>query len=193
MPKIVDAEAQRGEIRTAARRVFAVRGLRGTGLAHVAEEAGMARSSLYHYYPDKDALLADLVGDLLEEERQLFQGHLRGPGAPIERLERLARACAFAVPAWVEFGGLILDLRLADAKRLRGFFRTVRRDVADVIAEGQAAGSMAATPGADVIASLWIGALDGLLLQYFVDARALPDTGPLADALVAMTRRLVAP
>ncbi|HIE60581.1 MAG TPA: TetR family transcriptional regulator, partial [Microbacterium sp.] len=41
MPKIVDAEVQRDEIRDAARRVFAERGVRGTGLAPVAAAAGM--------------------------------------------------------------------------------------------------------------------------------------------------------
>ena len=67
MPKIVDARAQRGEIRRAARRVFSRRGVAGTGLAHVAEAAGMGRSSLYHYYADKASLLRDLVRDLLAE------------------------------------------------------------------------------------------------------------------------------
>ena len=192
MPKVVDPAIQREDIRSAARSVFARRGVRGTGLAHVAEAAGMARSSLYHYYPDKDSLLADLLQEMLEQERLLFRSQLRAEGTPIQRLEGLARACAAALPEWVDFGRLIMDLRLEDAKRLRNFFRELRRETAAVIAEGQADGSIATTPDAEVLASIWIGVIDGLLLQYFVDSRALPTQEPLAEALATITRRLVA-
>ena len=84
MPKVVDPTIQREDIRSAARSVFARRGVRGTGLAHVAEAAGMARSSLYHYYPDKDSLLADLLQEMLEQERLLFRSQLRAEGTPIQ-------------------------------------------------------------------------------------------------------------
>jgi AcrR family transcriptional regulator len=191
MPKRVDAPAQRSQIRAAARRVFARRGVRGTGLAHVAAAVGMGRSSLYHYYPDKQSLLSDMVAELLAQERLLFRRCLEAEGAPIERLESLARGCAALFPEWADFGRMIIDLRLEDAGRLRGFFREARRDTARVVAEGQRDGTIAREPAADVQASLLIGAMDGLLLQYFVDAQALPEPQALAESLVALTRRLV--
>jgi TetR/AcrR family fatty acid metabolism transcriptional regulator len=157
----------------------------------VAEEAGMARSSLYHYYPSKESLLAELVPEMLEQEMLLFRSHLTAEGEPVERLVALARASAAAIPQWSEFGRLILDLRLEDAKQLRGFFRDLRRETAAVIAEGQADGSIVAEPDAKAMASIWIGAIDGLLLQYFVDARDLPGRDALAEALAATTRRLL--
>jgi AcrR family transcriptional regulator len=193
VPKIVDATSQRDDIRNAARRVFAERGVRGTGLAHVAEAVGMGRSSLYHYYPDKDALLADMVGEMLRQERALFQSCLRGTGTPIERLERLARGCAALFPEWAAFGRVLMDLRLEDAAEMGGFFRAIRCDMAAVIAQGQADGSIAPTPDAEIQSSILIGAIDGLLLQYFIDADALPDPGDLAEALVEVTRRMVSP
>ncbi len=191
MPKVVDPAVQREEIRAAAREVFAARGVRGTGLVHVADAAGMGRSSLYHYYPDKDALLADMVGEMLEQEQRLFRACLAGEGTPLERLERLARACAALFPEWAVFGRAFLDLRLQDARELRGFFRALRADLAEVIAEGQAEGSMAEDPAAPVQASVLIGAIDGLLLQYFIDANALPEPDALAEDLVQIVRRLV--
>jgi AcrR family transcriptional regulator len=190
MPKIVDAEIQRNEIRDAARRVFAERGVRGTGLTHVADAVGMGRSSLYHYYPDKDSLLADLVRDMLAQERALFRACLRD-GTPLERLERLARACGALFPEWAAFGRLILDLRLEDTKPLKLYFRGLRRDLAAVIAEGQRDGSFSKELGADVCASMLIGAIDGLLLQYFVDTRAFPKPAEVAEALCTTTRRIV--
>ena len=72
MPKLVDSVEQRREIRSAARRVFARRGVAGTGLTHVAQAAGMGRSSLYHYYPDKAALMRDLLCEVMGEEESFF-------------------------------------------------------------------------------------------------------------------------
>jgi len=191
MPKVVDAQAQRREIRVAARRVFAQRGVRGIGLSHVAAAAGMARSSLYHYYPDKQSLVSDMLAELLDGERALFRACLAAPGTPIERLEGLARACAVAFPEWAAFGRMILDLRLGDSRRLRRYLRDLRRETAHVIAEGQRDGSIVAEPEAPVLASVLIGAIDGLLLQYFVDPKALPCPAALAGSLAGLTRRMV--
>jgi AcrR family transcriptional regulator len=193
VPKVVDAQIQRDEIREAARRVFAQRGVRGTGLTHVAAAAGMGRSSLYHYYPDKDALLADMVREMLDQERAMFRACLRAPGDALNRLEQLARACAVLFPEWAAFGRVILDLRLEDARSLRGFFRALRRDTAAVIEEGQRDGTIATDGDPSLLASILIGAIDGLLLQYFVDSGALPSPDELADSLVDVTHRILAP
>ena len=152
----------------------------------------MGRSSLYHYYSDKNALLADMLDDMLEQERQLFRACLQSEGSPIERLERLARSCAALFPDWAAFGRVIMDLRLEDMREMRGFFRAIRRETAAVIAEGQADGSIARTPSAEVQSSILIGAIDGLLLQYFVAPRALPAPDDLAEALVEVTHRMLA-
>lgn len=190
MPKIVDAESQRDEIRDAARKVFAERGVRGTGLTHVADSIGMGRSSLYHYYPDKESLLADMLREMLQQERALFRACLK-EGTPLARLERLARACGALFPEWAEFGKLILDLRLEDTKPLRSFFRGLRRDLAAVITEGQRDGSFAPELRPETCASILIGAMDGLLLQYFVDPKAFSEPSEVAEALCAATRRIV--
>lgn len=193
MPKIVDADLQREDIRTAARKVFAQRGVRGTGLGHIATAAGMGRSSLYHYYPDKESLLADMIGEMLDQERAVFRACLGGEGTPTERIERLARACAAMFPEWAAFGRTILELRLEDAKQLRGFFRVVRRELAEVIELGQRDRSISRDQDPTLLAAILIAAIDGMLLQYFVDPNALPSPTALANALVGTTRKMVAP
>ncbi len=191
MPKIVDPASQRDEIRSAARRVFAERGVRGTGLTHVARAAGMGRSSLYHYYPDKGALLSDMVSEMLEQEEQLFSACLAGEGTPGARIEQLAHACAALFPEWASFGRVFMDLRLEDAREMGSFFHAIRSELAAVIAEGQRGGTIAQEPAAEVQASILIAAIDGLLLQYFIDEAALPDPEALASDLVVVTRRML--
>ena len=181
MPKLVDADAQREEICAAARRVFAERGVAGTGLAHVADAVGMGRSSLYHYYSDKESLLRDLGRRLLDDESALFEEVLRGEGAPLERIDRLVRALVGQLDDYADLGRMLFDLRVRDAERFAPSLRRMRRELARVIAEGQRDGTI--TPGVDAAlsAALWIGTVDGLLFQYFVDRRAFRNLAALAD------------
>ncbi|MGH0029626.1 MAG: TetR/AcrR family transcriptional regulator [Myxococcota bacterium] len=192
MPKQVDAAAQRQEIRTAARRVFARRGIADTGLGHVARAAGMGRSSLYHYYPDKEALLRDLVKDVLAEERALFRACLRGPGSVQARVERLLDGCVGLFDAWASLGRLFIDLRLRDAVAFRRFFREIRDEFADVLREGQRRGEVAAGVDPFLAGASLIGAIDGLLFQHFLDRRAL-DPEALRNELGRIARRALLP
>jgi AcrR family transcriptional regulator len=50
-------EAQTRRILDAAMRLFEERGYAGTELRHIAERVGLARNSLYRYYPGKDHIL----------------------------------------------------------------------------------------------------------------------------------------
>ncbi|MEA5018749.1 MAG: TetR/AcrR family transcriptional regulator [Gordonibacter sp.] len=66
-------QARREEIVFAARDLYEERGLEHTTIKDIAERVGVARSLIYHYFPDKDALtdavLDDLVEDFLEALR----------------------------------------------------------------------------------------------------------------------------
>ncbi|MCU1516460.1 MAG: TetR family transcriptional regulator [Pseudarthrobacter sp.] len=57
MPKIVDAEARRGEVVDAVFRIIAVDGLERASLREVAEEAGLAVGSVRHYFGSSEELL----------------------------------------------------------------------------------------------------------------------------------------
>ncbi len=192
MPKVVDASLQRREICAAARKVFSRRGLEGTGLGHVAEAVGMGRSSLYHYFPDKASLVRALIREQLEEEEALFASALRAAGSPLERIERLMSAQTSLFPGWAATAGLQLDLRSRHTRRFRPFFERIRSEFADVIAEGQREGEIYDGVDARDAASILIGAIDGLLLQYVVDRKAFADLDSLRDALVSCTRRILA-
>jgi len=192
MPKQVDVTAQRQQIRRAARRVFARKGVRGTGLAHVARAAGMGRSSLYHYYSDKDALLRDLVHETLADERDLFRACLRGPGPVLDRVLRLTDGCVAMLDEWASLGRLFIDLRLGDAARFRGYFREIREEFAEALREGQELGEIAADADPSLAAATLIGAIDGLLIQHYLDSGAL-DPEALRAELCRVVRRVLSP
>jgi TetR/AcrR family transcriptional repressor of uid operon len=193
MPKIVDAGAQRLEIQRAARRVFARRGVSGTGLVHVASEAGMARSSLYHYYPDKQSLVGDLVRELLREEEALFAAALTGDGTVLERIEALVRGFPQTFAEWSKLGTMIFDFWSRDAKRFRPFFRRIRSDLSRLIEAGQARHEVDPAVDAELAAATVIGAIDGLLLQHLIDPKVFPDVDALGDAIADIVRKALRP
>ncbi len=192
MPKIVDGVAQKAEIRTAARRVFGRRGIKGTGLAAVADAAGMGRSSLYHYYPDKSSLVRDIARDLLESEEKLFRGVLESKGESTRRIEQLMTGMSHVFEAWSRNGSITLDLHTLRALDFRNFFRRIRQLLAEVIAEGQRDGSIDSNLDSVWTASFLIASMDGLLLQYLADRRAFDDIGGLETALVMSVRKVLA-
>ena len=50
-----------GDVLDKAAGLFAARGFAATSLKDVADAVGLSRSSIYHYYPNKEALLAELI------------------------------------------------------------------------------------------------------------------------------------
>jgi AcrR family transcriptional regulator len=79
------------QILTEATRLFAERGFAGTSLKDIADATGLTRPALYHYFANKEAVLARLVSDLtLAPAAELAKlGHLPGKSA-VERLHAMA-------------------------------------------------------------------------------------------------------
>lgn len=191
MPKVVDAGEQRARIRGAARRVFARRGVAGVGLAQIAEEAGISRTGLYHYYPDKEVLVRDLARDLLAEEERLFEAALRAPGSARERIVRLTDDVLERFAAWSDYGRPLLEIWARDGRRLRPLLRRLRESLSALIREGQDGGEIARDLAPDETAALLIALIDGLMLQVFVDPEGVRASRAMRAALVATFQRLL--
>ena len=89
--------ARREEILAAARRVFAGRGFRGTTIADIAENAGVALGTIYLYFASKD----DVFAALNEQFNALIVSAMTGAPAAISldetvrrRVENVFDACA---------------------------------------------------------------------------------------------------
>jgi AcrR family transcriptional regulator len=194
MPKIVDIPAQRREILQAAKEVFARKGVEGTGMTHIADAAKMGRSSLYHYFKDKDNLVAALIQELMEQEVDQFRAALEsGTESPLERIKELVGQQVDTFDEWCEMAGLTLDLWSRHQQKLRPFFRDLRTLLATLIEEGQEKGDIDRSLDADFTSASIIATIDGLLLQYVVDPDAFSDRELVRSALIsAVTRQLQA-
>lgn len=104
----------------------------------------------------------------------------------IERVEALLDGCVALFESWASLGRLFIDLRLRDADRFRHFFCEIRAELADLLREGQRRGEVTAELDPELAGATLIGAIDGLLIQHFLDSKALDP-----DALRAELRRIV--
>ena len=60
------AEARRAQIRAAAAECFRQHGFHGTSIAQISKRAGMSTGHIYHYFENKEAIIADIVAEDLE-------------------------------------------------------------------------------------------------------------------------------
>src|SRR4030042_1245419 len=65
-PEATRAEARRTQIRTAAEDCFRQHGFHGTITAQIAKAPGMSTGHIYHYFENKEAIIADIVAQDLD-------------------------------------------------------------------------------------------------------------------------------
>jgi AcrR family transcriptional regulator len=80
----LDADERRAQILAAARRVFSASGLAGASMAGIADEAGVARGLVNHYFGTKRELYLAVVADLAAELPELVRTDLRD--RPLEEM-----------------------------------------------------------------------------------------------------------
>lgn len=68
MPRIVDHEAQRERLAEHGFRLFAERGYPATSMRALARAAGVSTGTLYHYFPDKAAILDHLLSTVVDRD-----------------------------------------------------------------------------------------------------------------------------
>jgi AcrR family transcriptional regulator len=178
MARIFDPAAKRLQIVEAAAAQFARTGYEATLMDDVAAAAGVSKGSLYDYFKNKE--------DLFYAVFEWFQGQLLQasiaevkPGAgPREQLIAFAEAAVGAFVAHIELYPVTLEVwaaaaktgtRKRFAKAMRSLYAEYRREVSGLIRAAEAEGAVKRGIDVDVLASVLIGAVDGIGLQYWLD------------------------
>ncbi|MFH1058905.1 MAG: TetR/AcrR family transcriptional regulator [Pseudomonadota bacterium] len=84
-------ERRSQEIFAAAARLFAQRGYSRTSIRDLAEELGMQKSSLYHYFESKEDLLHRLLDDIMEQALPIIEELCSRSMPPLEKLAAFMR------------------------------------------------------------------------------------------------------
>jgi TetR/AcrR family transcriptional regulator, cholesterol catabolism regulator len=83
------AASTRARIRTEAAALFSAQGFNGTSMSELATAVGITKSSLYHHFPSKQALLSEIIEQTVSRVTPLVQ-RVADMDLPVR--ERLARA-----------------------------------------------------------------------------------------------------
>ncbi|WP_066069302.1 TetR/AcrR family transcriptional regulator [Neobacillus soli] len=79
------------QIKKAALKVFAHRGIIGTKMSMIAAEAEISQGLSYRYFKSKEELFITLIQEAMEEANAAFQHVQQLPGTPLEQIRTLTQ------------------------------------------------------------------------------------------------------
>ncbi len=184
-----DYEAKRDHLLHTAAALFARHGYDRTSLAMIGEAAGVSKGLVYHYYADKDAVLADIIGrhlrDLIAVVEEAARREARDPAT---RLAEMAVALLEAYrDADDEHRVQVAHLRLLP-EAAQEALKALERRLVDLFAAALAEAAPALAGNRRLLKPLTMS-LFGMLNWAFMWFR---DDGPLSRADYArMCARMV--
>lgn len=189
-PATVDRDQKKAVIAEAAVAVFARKGFGRTKMSDIAKEAGIGKGTIYEYFRSKEAVFSYAVERFMLDMNRFMEDRMAELTDPFERLEAFVRGgvdmlkdagsqAQFIFQIWAE--GMLSGHELIDLKEIYDVYRT---SIGELLEEGINQ-SVFRRHDVDLTASVLIGAMDGLALQWATD----PDSVPLdkaTNALVAL-------
>jgi len=179
-PKIVNKEEKKQEILKAAIRIFAQNGVVQTKMTDIAAAAGIGKGTIYEYFRSKEDIFADAYGHIFLETEQRIGKVLESRIPPEEKLRKLMNVTIeeFLVGDGGEFAGIMMSFwsegvrnkneRITEIIDLKKIYSEYRIMISGILDEG-IAGGWFREMDTHVAASVLIGAMDGILLQFIMD------------------------
>ncbi|MGW5719945.1 TetR/AcrR family transcriptional regulator [Amycolatopsis sp. NPDC003865] len=158
------------------------RGYVGTSPKAIQQRAGAGQGSMYHHFSGKRELALEAVRRSADELLAAADAQLRGPGTAVERITAYLRR-EREVLRGCPVGRLTQDPEVVADPELRApveaTLTRLRARLADVVAEGQAAGELPAGPDPAALAATVVAVLQG----GYVLARAANSPVPFDQAV----------
>ncbi len=129
----------RERIRGAAATLFREKGFHGSSMLDLAEVVGITKSSLYHHFPSKQALLSEIIEGTVARVTPMVQAITESNQPAAERLHMAVRLHTLeairdqdAVGCFIEEGRYLaptyLEAHVMSRDRYEGFFRQILTD-----------------------------------------------------------------
>jgi AcrR family transcriptional regulator len=88
-PRSPQSRDCRGAALEAARSQFALRGFEATTVRDIADAAGLTAGNLYRYFPSKDAMVAQILGDFSDQLLQAYRDVIGTGSAAVETVDAI--------------------------------------------------------------------------------------------------------
>lgn len=161
--------------------VFIRKGFDGTSMADIAETAGITKSSIYHHFAGKEALLQAATGRALDALEAVLGESQSNQGPPQLRLRHVVRRTAEILVAELPYVTVLLRVRgnTPVEQDLLARRRRFDRAVAALVEQAAAAGELRADVDPRLATRLIFGMINSVTEWYRADrsggARAVVD------------------
>lgn len=177
----------RDEVVRAATRLFTERGIRGVSLQSIADELGLTKGALYHYFSSRDDLLRHVFGDWITQEAVSLRQQTAHPGDAVEKLRAYLRYHVSSVVTNVDLYKLSFFSEVEIPPDVRAEFRGLKRQsdaiLMDILRQGIAEGRFVG-PDVKVVAFAIDGMCNWLCQWYTVDGPK--SAAEIADEFLAL-------
>jgi TetR/AcrR family transcriptional regulator, fatty acid metabolism regulator protein len=169
-------EDKRRLLLDAAVRVFARKGYHAARVGDIAEEAGVAYGLLYHYFSSKEEVLRNVFRETWRALIATIKSVAEGDEAPREQLRKVAE---ILLRSWRRDPDLVrvLVLEVTRSQLLAGEMDEIAESfeaIAEIVARGQADGSIRRDLDPLLASYVFYGAIDELLTGWVLGR--LPDS-----------------
>jgi len=170
--------------------VFAERGFHGASTRHIADRLGLRQGSLYYYFTSKDAALEEVCRVGVEAFVHGLAPIAAGPDPAPEKLARAVANHLMPLRDRADYVRVFLFERRhlapdhrAQVARLSQAYEAL---LAEIVAQGQAEGSLAPEPDPEMAVLAILGACNGAARRY------RPGREPGLERLIAGLSRILA-
>lgn len=193
--------ARRKDILDAAKKVFESAGYAATKMETVAQEAGIAKGSIYNYFKSKHDLFRTIfledLPDCQADVEELFDSNK----SATDRLQLMLDLWYARLYERKRMGRLILEFWATAARGEQedlatGFSKMYshwRGRLAELIRQGVAAGEFRPHVNVEAAASLILAVVDGIWLQTLLDVQMVVDEEYVAALKRSIMKGLTAP
>jgi AcrR family transcriptional regulator len=163
-------EARRAEILRTALESFAERGFQGSSLRDIGDAVGLSPAGVLHHFASKEALLAAVLAERDATSVAHFE-HAHGIGV----LDALRGVVAenLAQPGLIRLFTTLSAEAINEEHPAHHYFQLryagARELIAEALSQGQRDGDVGADVDVQMAASLLIGIMDGLQMQWLLN------------------------
>ncbi|MCS7177299.1 MAG: TetR/AcrR family transcriptional regulator [Candidatus Kapabacteria bacterium] len=174
-----DKEAKRDRLLQAAAELFARKGYHATRVAEIAQRAGVAKGTVYEYFPTKEELFYALLDGWLTRFETDLSEHLAAESDPLRQADIVREAAvqfyrrhAAHAPIFLEFWAHAL--RSSDGRFLRRIqrFRTFLEEQGHRLTEALVASGVFLPVDVPSLVRLEAGISDGIFLLWVLSGRS---------------------
>ena len=194
MPKIVDKEEKKAQILEASIKVLAEKGWNKTKISDIAEAADIGKGTVYEYFRSKDEVFAASFQYFMTQVENSVAERLSSIDDPLEQLLAYFYSWADIFESdYMDYLEIVLDF-WAEGIRNREEFSSIElmdfyynnRTVIESLLDECIAQDKIKSIDTKIVASIIIGSLDGLMIQWIMDRNVFD----LKEA-VSSTARLI--